>query len=118
MVDSLSDSLSTRLSMEILEVMVWFFVIMEICYKIIQLDWLLGRAITLKARVWASYVKEDLHGKARKEPADVYTHQSILLLRVKALRFLLTYWIPDNGNSSLKIFGNNCFERCQLKVYF
>ena len=92
---------------------------MEICYKLIQLDWLLGRAITLKARVQASYVKEDLHGKARKEPAvNVFTHQPILLLRVKALRFLLTYLIPDNGNSSLKIFGNKCFERCQLKVYF
>lgn len=92
---------------------------MEICYKLIQLDWLLGRAITLKARVRASYVKEDLHGKARKEPAvSVFTHQSILLLRVKALRLLLTYWIPDNGNSSLKIFGIKCFERRQLKVYF
>lgn len=49
-----------------------------------------SRAITLKARVRASYVKEDLHGKARNEPAvSVSTLQSILLLRVKALRFSL-----------------------------
>jgi hypothetical protein len=38
--------------MEILEGLFWFFVIMEIFYQLIQLDQLLGRAATLKARVW------------------------------------------------------------------
>lgn len=93
---------------------------MEICYKLIQLDWFLGRAISLEARVRASYVKVDLHGKARNEPAvSVSALQSISPLRVKALRFcLLTDRIPDNCNSSLKIFGKKCFKICQLKVYF
>lgn len=42
---------------------------MEICFKLIRLGWLLGRAIIPKVRVQASYVKVDLHGKARNEPA-------------------------------------------------
>lgn len=115
-----SPCLSIGFPMEILEGSVWFFVTMEISYKIIQLDWFLGRAITLKARVQASYVKVDLHGKARNEPAvSMSAFQSISLLKMKALRFHLpTDWVPDNCNSSLKIFGNKCFERCQLKVYF
>lgn len=54
------------------------FVIMEICYKLIQLGWLLGRAITLKIRVQASYVKVDLHGKARNEPAVSASALSLL----------------------------------------
>lgn len=42
---------------------------MEIFYKLIQLVQLLGTAIPLKASVQATYVKVDLHGKARNEPA-------------------------------------------------
>lgn len=105
--------------LETLEGWVWFFVIMEIFYKLIQLVQLLGSTITLKARVWASYVKVDLRGKARNEPAvSVSALQPIPLLRMKAGGCLLTDWVPDNCNPSFKTFGNKCFERCRLKAYF
>lgn len=66
------------LTLEILEDLIWFFVIMEICYKLIQSGWLLGRAIILKIREPASYVEMDLHGRARNEPAvSVSAHRPL-----------------------------------------
>ena len=110
---------SIRLTMEILGGLICPSITTEIYNQLINQAGF-SPAITLQARVWASYVYVDLCGAARNRPpvVGVSALQSVPLWRAKAVKFcLLTDRISGHCNSSLKIFGSMCFGRCPLKIY-